>query len=225
MLEKFNCLQILVTAKLIRQPLTVLLAVVQIQHGSHRIHADTVHMELLQPEQRIGDQEILYLQLAVVEDLGTPIRMLPAPWVRMLIDTSAVKTAQAMGICGKMSRHPIQDHAYTRFVQLIDQIHEILRCTVAGSRRIITGHLISPGAVKGMLRNPHQLHMGIFHLFQIFHDLLCKLSVCVKPFFCPVIGMLHKGTDMTFINCHRFLIHVFLIPLGHPFLIFPLKSA
>ena len=55
------------SAILVRQPLALLLAVVQIEHGSHRIHPDTIHMELPEPEQNIGNQEIFHLRLAVVE--------------------------------------------------------------------------------------------------------------------------------------------------------------
>ena len=75
MLEKFYGFQVLVSAVFIGYPLTVLFAVIQIKHRRHGVHPDTVHMEFPQPEKHIGDEEILHLRLAVIEDLGAPVRM------------------------------------------------------------------------------------------------------------------------------------------------------
>ena len=105
--EEFNGLQVLVAAELVGQPLAVLLTIVQIQHGCHRIYPDAIHMEFPKPEQNIGDQEILHLIFPIVENLGSPVRMFSQTWIRVLIDTLAVKFSQAMGICGKVGRHPV----------------------------------------------------------------------------------------------------------------------
>ena len=163
MLEKFNCLQVLISAEFIRHPLPVLFPVIQIQHGGNRIHTDAVNVELPYPEQHVGNEEILHLRLAVIENLGAPVRMLAQPWVWMLKDALPVKLAQPVGIRGKMCGHPVQNHTYACPVQLVYQIHEILRGSVPGRGRVITRHLVAPGAVEGMLRNAHQLHVGKLH--------------------------------------------------------------
>ena len=70
--QEFHCLQILVAAVDVGTPFAVGTVVVQIEHGCHRIHTQTVHMELLQPAAGAGDQERADLALAVVKDTGAP---------------------------------------------------------------------------------------------------------------------------------------------------------
>ena len=76
MLKEFDRFQVLVLAVLIGDPLSVFLSVIQIKHVCNGIYPESVNMEFLAPEDRIGDQEILDLALAVIKDLGTPVRML-----------------------------------------------------------------------------------------------------------------------------------------------------
>ena len=65
----------LMTHEFVGHPLAVLLSVIQIKHGRYSVYPDAVYVELPQPEQHIGDQEILHLGLAVVEYLGPPVRV------------------------------------------------------------------------------------------------------------------------------------------------------
>ena len=58
MFKKLYCLQILVAAVNICNPLAVILSVVQIQHRSHCIHPDSICMVYVFPEQCICDQKI-----------------------------------------------------------------------------------------------------------------------------------------------------------------------
>ena len=67
-----------------------------------------------------------------------------------------------------------------------------------------------------MLRDSHKLYMGVFHLFQIFHDPVGELTIIIKSFRSAIIGMFHKRTDMALIDCHGFLVHIFFIPGFHP---------
>ena len=164
MLEELDGLQVLVAAVFVGHPLTVLLAVIQVKHGRHSVYPYTVYVELPQPVQHIGDQEILHLGLAVVENLGAPVRVGPQAGVGMLEDALSVKLRQAMGIRGEMGGHPVQDHAHAHPVELVHQVHEILRRAVPGGGRVVARHLIAPGAVVRMLQDAHQLHMGVFHL-------------------------------------------------------------
>ena len=61
-----------------------------------------------------------------------------------------------------------------------------------------------------MLRNSHKLYMGVFHLFQIFHDPVGELTIIIESFRSAVIRMLHERTDMALIDCHGLLVHIFL---------------
>ena len=61
MFKEPDGLQIFLAAIFVRHPLTVLFSIIQIQHGCHRIHTKTIYMIFIEPEQRIGNQEIPYL--------------------------------------------------------------------------------------------------------------------------------------------------------------------
>ena len=56
-----------------------------------------------------------------------------------------------------MRRHPVEDHADAVLVQVIDEVHEILRRAVASGRREVAGRLVAPRAVERMLHDRQQL--------------------------------------------------------------------
>ena len=148
MLKKLNCFQILISAIFIGYPLTIILSIIQIQHGCNGIHTKTVHMTLLDPEQSICDQEVLYLRSAIIVDLGSPVRMFPLLRICIFKGSCAVKVSESVCIAWKMCRYPVKDYANLILMEVIDHICEIFRRTITGGRSIISGHLISPGAVK-----------------------------------------------------------------------------
>ena len=107
MFKELDCLQVLIVAVLVRNPLTGLLSVIEIQHGRHRVHTQTVHMVMLHPQQGAADQEILDLVLTVIKNLSAPVRMLPFSRVCILIETASVKLCQTVRILWKMCRNPV----------------------------------------------------------------------------------------------------------------------
>ena len=221
MLEELDGLQVLIAAELIRNPLAGLSAVIQVQHGSHCVHAQAVHMELLDPVQGIGNQEVLHFVHLVVKYLGAPVGMLALSGIRILIQRLAVEVRQTMGVLGKMGRNPIQDDTNLLLMQVIDQIHEILRAAMAGGGRIVAGHLVTPGTVEGMLRDAHQLHMGITHLMDIIRQRVCQLPIVIIPVLIGTMGMLLPGARMHFIDGHGLFLRILLFPLLHPVLVRP----
>ena len=76
MLEKFDGIQIFIAAIFVGHPLSILLAIIKVQHRSHSVHAQSVDMILLDPVDRAVDQEILDLIFSGVKNLRAPIRML-----------------------------------------------------------------------------------------------------------------------------------------------------
>ena len=122
--------QVLISPVFIRAPLAVLLAVIQVQHRRHRIHAEPVHMKMLDPKQRIRNKEILHLRLAIVKDLCSPVRMLAFSRIRILKCGCAVKISQSVRVSRKMRGYPVKDHTDIVPVQVIDHIREIFRCAI-----------------------------------------------------------------------------------------------
>ncbi len=55
LLHEVDRLEVFATAELIGQPLTVVAAVIEVQHGCHSVDAQTVDMELFDPEQGVGN--------------------------------------------------------------------------------------------------------------------------------------------------------------------------
>lgn len=177
MLDHLHGLQILLAAVHVGHPFPVIFAIVQIQHAGHGVHADAVRVKFLHPEQRISYQIVVHLGPSVIVDQCSPVGMEALTGILMLIQACAVKAGQSMGISGKMSRHPVQNHADARLVQFVDKIHKVLGAAVPGSGCIITDDLVPPGSVEGMLHDGHQFHMGITHLLHIGHHLGGNVSV------------------------------------------------
>ena len=110
-------------------------------------------MVLLQPEEGVRDQEIFYLIAPVVEDQSPPVPVLPESRILVLVEGRAVEARQTVGILGKMSRHPVKDHADSGLMERIDEMTEF----VGGSKAAAGGkeihHLIAPGTIEGMLHH------------------------------------------------------------------------
>ena len=222
-LKELDGFQVLVASVFVGDPLAFLASVVQVQHGCHRVHPEAVYVVLLHPIERIADEEVLDLIFTVIKYLGAPVRMLPLPGIPIFKKGFAVKVSQAMGVLGEVGRNPVQYDAYAVFMQVVYEIHELFRRAVAGGGGKVSRHLISPGAVKWVFRNAHQLHMGIAHLLYISCQLMGSLCVCIKAVpFRPV--PFAPGTQMHFVNAHGQLLRICLGPLLNPCAVSPGKA-
>ena len=222
-LEELYGFQVLVAAMYVGDPLALLTSVIQVQHGRHSVHPETVHMVLLHPVECIADEEVLDLVLAVIKYLGAPVRVFPLPGVRIFKKGFAVKVSQAMGILGEVGRNPVQYDAYAVLMQVVDKIHELRRCAIAGGGSKVPRNLISPGAVEGVFCNAHKLHMGIAHLLYISCQFMGSLCVCIKAvLFRPV--PFAPRTQMHFVNAHGQLLYIRLGPFFNPCAVSPGKA-
>ena len=101
-------------------------------------------MKFLEPVQRIGNQEVAYFVATKVKNVGAPVLMLAQTRIFVLIQCRAIKTGQRKEIFGKMRRYPVQKHANTMLVTMIDKVAEIIRRTKAAGRGKITRGLVTP---------------------------------------------------------------------------------
>ena len=142
--------------------------------------------------------------------------------ILVFIQAGAVKSAQSVHILRKILRNPVQNNADVMRMHVIHEEHEILRIAVAGGRGKIPGGLISPRFILRMLHDRHQFHMRIPHLLNI----LCKkrrhLPVIVKL---TSILRLLPGSEMNFIDGHRFLFQIGSLTGGYPFFIGPVEAV
>ena len=223
-LEELDRLKVLVLTVLVRDPLAVLLAIIEVQHRRDRIDAETIDMHVLDPEERIRDQEVLDLRSAVIEDLRAPVRMLALARILVLILRISVEVRQSALILREMRRHPVEDDADSVVMEIVDHLRELLRRAVAGRRSEISRDLIAPGPVERMLRDAHELDVRVAHVLQIRNCALCELHVCVEALDSAVaLRMLHPRSDMALVDDHRVLVDVKCSPLLHPLVIRPLQ--
>lgn len=92
----------------------------------------------------------------------------------------AVKGSKAVGVGAKTAGHPVHDHADARLVARIDKVHELLRVAVARRGGVVTGRLVAPGAIEGMLHKRHDLDMRISHVAHVVHELHRQVVVSVE---------------------------------------------
>ena len=101
MLEEIYCLQVLITSILVRNPFSVFLSIIQVQHRSNCINAKSINMEMLHPEKCIGNQEVPYLILAKIKYLRPPVRMLSFSWICILVVAVPSNSASPCSSFGK----------------------------------------------------------------------------------------------------------------------------
>ncbi|CPU29317.1 Uncharacterised protein [Mycobacteroides abscessus] len=85
-------------------------------------------MELVEPEQCIGDKEIAYLGASEIENICSPVQLLGPVRIGVFIQRCAVEAGQCPGVLGEVRGHPIDEYPDARAVQGIDQIPEVIGC-------------------------------------------------------------------------------------------------
>ena len=150
-------------------------AKVEVQHAGHAVHANAVHVEVLEPVQHVGDQEGAYLAAGEVKLVRAPVRV-----NLVLKQHVTVKSGKAVGVGAKTAGHPVHDHADASLVARIDKVHELLRIAVARRGGVVAGRLVAPGTVEGMLHKRHDLDMRIAHVAHVVHELHRQVVVGVK---------------------------------------------
>ena len=137
-------------------------------------------MIFIRPEHCICNQKIGNLRTSIIKNQSSPVWMHALSRIRMLIQTSSIKIRQSKIIFWKMCRHPVQNHTNSLFMKIVHKVHKIFTCSITAGRRIISGHLITPGTIKRMFHHRHQFHVSISHLFYILGNLRCKFTVSIK---------------------------------------------
>ena len=142
--QEVDGLEVLPSTVLVWHPLPLATGIVQVQHRGNRVYPQSIQVVLLQPEQRIRDQEAAHLVAAVVEDLGAPVGVPGLARIAVLVERRAVKHGQAVRIIRKVARDPIHEHADARPVQRVHEVFEVVRRAKAAGRRVVAEALIPP---------------------------------------------------------------------------------
>ena len=91
--------------------------------------------------------------------------------IGVLVKMRAVEIGQSVFVGREVRRHPVEDDADAVLVQVVDQVHEVLRRAEARSGSEVAGGLVSPGAVEGMLHHGQELDVGESHVADVFGEL------------------------------------------------------
>src|SRR6185437_3364137 len=89
----------------------------------------------------------------------------------------SVEVSQPMRVRREVRGHPIEDHAYALLVQVIHQVHKVLRSSITRCGREVAGGLVSPRSKKRMLHNRQQLYMREVHAPNVFSQFGSHLPV------------------------------------------------
>ena len=125
-----------------------------------RVHAQTVKVEHPQPVIGAGLQKGADLPAGMHEIAAAPLA-LPHRGGGVFVQRGAVKVVQAVGVHRKMHRHKIQQHPHARLMAGVHQPAQSLRRAVTAGGCVKAGGLVAPAAVKGVLRQRHQLDVGV----------------------------------------------------------------
>ena len=181
LLQERDRLEVLAAAVDVRDPLAVVARVVQVEHRGDGVDPQAVDVELLEPVQRVGDQEVADLVPAEVEDEGAPVRVLAAPRVAVLVERLAVEPGQRPLVLREVRGHPVEDHADAGLVQAVDEVPEVVGRPEARRRRVVGADLVAPGAAERVLGHRQELDVGEAEVADVAGQLVGEIPVATGP--------------------------------------------
>ncbi len=159
LLEEPDRVEVLPTAVFVGHPLAGLAAVVEVEHGRHGVDTQAVDVELVQPVEGVGDEEVADLVAAVVEDERPPVGVGALAWIGVLVEGRAVEAGERPPVAREVRGDPVDDHADARLVERVDQVAQVVGGAEPGRRGVVAGDLVAPRPTEGVFGDRHQLHV------------------------------------------------------------------
>ena len=210
-------LEILVAAVPVGRPLALRAGVVEVEHRGHGVDPQPIDVVALAPEQGVGDQEVADLRAAEVEDQRSPVGVLAALRVGVLVQRRAVEPAQGEVVGREVGRDPVDDHADAGVVQRLDHGGEVVGVPEARGRGVVAGHLVAPRPIERVLGHREQLDVREPERAAVLDQLLGGLAVA-QP---RAVGVAHPGSEVDLVRRHRRPIRVVLGAAPHPLVVRP----
>ena len=160
LLQEGDGIEVLAATELVGVPLAVLARVVQVEHRCDGIHTQAIDVELLEPEQCVGHEEVAHLGAAEVEDVGAPVGLLAASRVGMLVQRGPVEARERPLVLREVRGHPVDEYADAGLVQCVDQVAEIVWLAEARGRREVRRDLVAPRRAVRVLGHGQELDVG-----------------------------------------------------------------
>ena len=140
--------------------------------------------------------------------------------IRVLVQVRAVEVGEAVLVVREVRRHPVEDHADARLVQLVDEPHEVLGVAVAPGRREVAGRLVAPRAVERVLHDRQQLDVGEAETGDVLDEL--RREVAVAEHLARIVGRAPPRAEVHLVHRHRRVERVARRPRRHPLVVAPL---
>ena len=156
-------------------------------------------MVLGDPEQGVGEEVVPDLGTAVVEDERSPVGVPALARVGVVVEVGAVEEGEAVGVLREVGGDPVDEHAYPRPVEGVDETLEVVRRAEPARRGEETQRLVAPRAVEGVLGGRQELDVGVAHLCDVGDELLGELAVSVVG----AVGVPLPGAQMHLVGRHR----------------------
>src|SRR5262249_36529841 len=121
--------------------------------------------------------------------------------ILMLVECRPVETAEAVGIVGEVSRHPVNDDAQALLVASIDHGGKVGRSAEATGGRKKSGRLIAPGSVERMFADRQEFDMREPHVARVSWQFLRQLAVAQPA--AAMVRMPPPRSKMDFIDRYR----------------------
>ena len=177
LLEQLDGLEVLAPAVLVGHPGAGVAGVVEVEHRGDAVDAEAVDVELLEPVEGVGDEEVAHLGPAVVEDVGAPLGVPAAARVGVLVERQAVEAGQRPLVGGEVPRHPVEQHADAGPVQLVDEVAEVVGPPPARARRVVAGDVVAPRRHVGVLHDGQELDVGEAEVAHVVDEVLGETAV------------------------------------------------
>ena len=125
-----------------------------------------------------------------------------------------------MFVVRKMRWHPVQDDTDVVLVQIIDQVHEVLRRSEARAGSVVAGDLVSPRAEERMLHHRQQFDVSESHVVHVVGQLGRELAVTQRAI--AFFRHAHPRSQMHFVGRDGSVRLVAIMARPQPLVVVPL---
>ena len=199
LLEELHGLEVLAAAVDVGRPLAVLAGVVEVEHRGDAVDPQPVGVELLEPVDGVGEEEVAHLAAAEVEDVRAPLLVPPALRVGVLVERRAVEAGQRPLVGREVAGHPVEDDADAGLVQPVDEEPEVVGVAEARVRREVRRHVVAPRAAERVLHHRHQLDVGEAQPGDVRRQLVGQLG----PGPVAAVGCFFHDAEVHLVDAHR----------------------
>ena len=138
----------------------LLAGVVAVEHRRDRVDAQAVEVQLVEPVEGVGDEEVAHL-VRPWSNTSVPQSGCSAVLrVGVLVERRAVEAGEGAVVAGEVGGHPVDEHADAALVEVVDEPAEVVGVAEARGGREEAGDLVAPRRLVGVLGHRHQLDVG-----------------------------------------------------------------